>query len=147
MVFPIDDVPPRLSPTAGESAANGFSRRDPGAVVPGEVHCLRRAANSIDMSASVDTLSTARDLEAAGFEREKAEAIASAVGHSNERAATKSDLEPLATKAELIPLATRKDLESLATKAELVPLATKAELEPLATKAELEPFGAVCHQG
>ena len=53
------------------------------------------------MSPALDTLNTARDLEAAGFEREKAEAIASAMGRSHERAATKADLEPLATKAEL----------------------------------------------
>lgn len=87
----------------------------------------------------MDTLSTTRDLEAAGFERVKAEAIAAAIWRSHERAATKADLEPLATKAELMPLATKEDLEPLATKAELKALATKAELEAssLATKSAI----------
>ena len=49
--------------------------------------------------AAFDTLSVARDLEAAGFERRQAEAVASAIGHSDERVATKADLE--ATKADL----------------------------------------------
>lgn len=49
--------------------------------------------------AAFDTLSVAHDLEAAGFERRQAEAVASAIGHSDERVATKADLE--ATKADL----------------------------------------------
>ena len=73
----------------------------------------------------MDTLSTARHLEAAGCERAQAEAIASAIGRSHERAATKSDLEPLATKAQLAALATKSDLEPLATKAELSDLETR----------------------
>ena len=90
------------------------------------------------MSATAfDTLSTARDLEAAGFERTQAEAIALALGRTREDAATKADLAPLATKADLAPLATKADLAPLATKAELEPLATKVELAPLATKVEL----------
>ena len=40
-----------------------------------------------------DTLTVARDLEAAGFERRQAEAIAKAVHHGDERAATKADLD------------------------------------------------------
>ena len=102
-----------------------------------------------ETDAVVDTLSTTRDLERAGFERVKAEAIAAAIWQVHVRVATKDDLEPLATKddleplatkAELETLATKDDLESLATKAELVPLATKAELELLATKEDLEPL-------
>ena len=93
----------------------------------------------------MDTLSTARDLEAAGFERVKAEAITAAIWRFHERAATKADLEPLATKADLAELekcmATREDLEPLATKAELALCATKADLAELekrmATKADL----------
>ena len=46
-----------------------------------------------------DTLSTAQDLEAAGIERKQAEAIAKAINHGDERAATKADLA--ATKADL----------------------------------------------
>ncbi len=40
-----------------------------------------------------DTLTAARDLEAAGMERQQAEAIAKVVSHGDERAATKSDLD------------------------------------------------------
>ena len=40
-----------------------------------------------------DTLTAAQDLEAAGFERKQAEAIAKAINHGDERAATKADLE------------------------------------------------------
>ena len=60
------------------------------------------------MSATAfDTLSTARDLEAAGLERTHAEAIALALGRTREDAATGADLAPLATKAELAALGTR----------------------------------------
>ena len=60
-----------------------------------------------DMSAAIDTLSTAHNLEAAGFERVQAEAVASAIGRAGDHAATKADLEPLATKAELSEVETR----------------------------------------
>ena len=40
-----------------------------------------------------DTLATAQDLEAAGIERGHAEAIAKAINHGDERAATKADLD------------------------------------------------------
>ena len=57
---------------------------------------------------SFDTLGTARDLEAVGFEHGQAEAIALAIGRTDERVATKADLaSPLATKAELEPLGPR----------------------------------------
>ena len=60
------------------------------------------------MSATAfDTLSTARDLEAAGLERAQAQAIALALGRTREDAATRTDLAPLATKAELAALETR----------------------------------------
>ena len=48
-----------------------------------------------------DTLTTARDLEAAGLERRQAEAVASAIGNAGGHAATKADLEHLATRAGL----------------------------------------------
>ena len=60
------------------------------------------------MAASTfDTFKAARALEAAGVEREQAEAIASAVGA---QAVTRADLEALATKADLAALSggTRK---------------------------------------
>ena len=77
------------------------------------------------MSAAIDTLSTAHDLEAAGFERVQAEAIASAIGRSGERAATKADLAPLTTKTEVEALATKEELSVV-----------KAKVESLATKVE-----------
>ena len=45
-------------------------------------------------------LETAHDLEAAGFERRQAEAIARAIDHGDDRAATKGDLDILATTLE-----------------------------------------------
>ena len=42
-------------------------------------------------------LKAAQDLEAAGFERRQAEAIARVVNQSDERAATKADLDAFAT--------------------------------------------------
>ena len=45
-------------------------------------------------------LETAHDLEAAGFERRQVEAIAKAIDHGDDRAATKGDLDILATTLE-----------------------------------------------
>ena len=61
-----------------------------------------------------DTLSTARDLEAAGFERRQAEALAGAV-----RQASAADREALATKADIAELRADLDTHRIATKAEL----------------------------
>ena len=44
---------------------------------------------------SRDTLRTARDLEAAGFERRQAEAIASAMAQADKQAAAKADITAL----------------------------------------------------
>ena len=77
-----------------------------------------------------DTLSAARELEAAGIERRQAEAIAGTV-----RQATIADREALATKADLVGFATKADLVGLATKADLAGLATKADLA--AVRSEL----------
>ena len=46
-------------------------------------------------AAAFDTLSTARDLEAAGIIRAHAEAIAQAINHGDERAATKADIDSI----------------------------------------------------
>ena len=72
-----------------------------------------------------DTLTAARDLEAAGIERRQAEAIAGTV-----RTATAAERETLATKADLAEL--RADIQ-----ADL-----HAAIEPLATKNELAEFRA-----
>ena len=57
-------------------------------------------------STTFDTLTAARDLEAAGIERGHAEATATAIGRGDERLATKADLDRLeaATKADLAAL-------------------------------------------
>ena len=59
------------------------------------------------MSAAFDALSVARDLEAVGIEPAHAEAIAQAVHHGDERAATRADVEQL-----------RRDLEASAVRLE-----------------------------
>ena len=52
-----------------------------------------------------DTLAAAKELEAAGIERAKAEAIVALHLRSGEQLATKRDLEPLATKAFVLQVA------------------------------------------
>ena len=52
-----------------------------------------------------DTLAAAKELEAAGIERVKAEAIVALHVRSGEQLATKRDLEPLATKAFVLQVA------------------------------------------
>ena len=44
-------------------------------------------------TAACGTLATAHDLEATGFERRQAEAIAKAINHGDERAATKAGVD------------------------------------------------------
>ena len=75
-----------------------------------------------------DTLSTARDLEAAGFERQQAEALASAV-----RQASAADRDALATKGDIAEI--RADLASFATKGDIAEI--RADLASFATKADL----------
>jgi hypothetical protein len=108
------------------------------------------AATVPDMSAlAFDTLAYARRMEAVGFSRAQAEALAEEQAKLiDDRLATKLDLEALrlATKKDLdaLSLTTKADLEAhrLATKADLdaLSLTTKADLETyrLATKADLE---------
>lgn len=61
------------------------------------------------MSAAFDTLSVARDLEAAGIDRNHAEAIAKAVHHGDKRAATKADLDTATTS---LRATTKADLDT-----------------------------------
>ena len=77
------------------------------------------------MCTALQHATTFRGLEAAGFERVQAEAIASSIDRAGARATTKADFEPLATKAELEPLASKAELASLATKAELSEVETR----------------------
>lgn len=46
-------------------------------------------------TAAFDTLTAVQNLEASGFERRQAEAIATAINHGDERTATKADLDAL----------------------------------------------------
>ena len=97
-----------------------------------------------DMSAvAFDTLTAARDLEAAGIERRQAEAIAGTV-----RTAAAADRDALATKADLAEI--RADLAEFRadTKADLAEFRADmqadlhAAVETLATKNELAEFRA-----
>ena len=77
-------------------------------------------------AAALDTLSVARDLEAAGIERDHAEAIAKAVHHGDERAATKADLDQLRVAFEQHRAATKADLDAAIA---ALRAATKADLD------------------
>ena len=70
---------------------------------------------------SIDTPTTARDLEAAGIERKHAEAIATAIGYSDEQTASKADLAALRTdtKADLAALESRIDAKLAALRSEM----------------------------
>ena len=93
------------------------------------------------LATAFDPLAAARDLKAAGFEQEQAEALAAQL-----RVAAGADHADLATKADLAELraATKADLAELraATKADLAELraATKADFESL--RADLETYRA-----
>jgi hypothetical protein len=93
---------------------------------------------------SFDTHEIVKDLKAAGFTDEQAEAVTRVVKNARtidlRSLATKADLTALATKVDLVPFATKADLVPFATKADLVPFATKADLVPFATKTDLVPF-------
>ena len=95
-------------------------------------------------AAAFDTLGAARDLEAAGFDRPQAEAVATAINHSGAQAATKADLEQhrATTKADLdqIRAATRADLEQhrATTKADLDQLRAAFDQHRATTKADLD---------
>ena len=90
------------------------------------------------MTATVfDTLSTARDLEAAGFERRQAEALAGAV-----RQASAADREALATKGDLAEI--RADLAEhrAATKGDLAEIRADLAEHRTATKGDLAEIRA-----
>ena len=70
---------------------------------------------------SIDTPTTARGLEAAGIERQHAEAIATAIGRADEQAASKADLAALqaGTKTDLAALESRIDAKLAALRSEV----------------------------
>ena len=100
------------------------------------------------MVLAIDTLTVARKLEGAGFERRQAEACVEAMrdtvvtGFSD--LATQSDLGRFATKEDFGRFATKEDLaralERYATKEDLERFATKEDLERFATKEDLGRF-------
>ena len=64
-------------------------------------------------AAAFDTLRAARDLEAAGFERRQAEAIATAINHSDEHTATKADIKALNADIKALEVRVDAKLEAL----------------------------------
>ena len=80
-------------------------------------------------AAAFDTLGAARDLEAAGFDRPQAEAVATAINHSGSQAATRADLDQH-----------RAAFDQLRAAFEQHRAATKGDIEQLraATKADLD---------
>ena len=59
------------------------------------------------MTTAIDTLTITRRLEASGFDRSQAEAVAEVFRETGQEAATRADLEALATKEELARMETR----------------------------------------
>lgn len=64
-------------------------------------------------AAAFDTLRAARDLEAAGFERRQAEAIATAINHGDEHTATKADVKALEADIKALEVRVDAKLEAL----------------------------------
>ena len=96
-------------------------------------------------AAAFDTLSAARDLEAAGFDRPQAEAVATAINHSGAQTATKADLDQLRAAFDQHRAATKADLDQLraATKAALdTAIATlRAEIAKQETRLTWKALG------
>ena len=93
------------------------------------------------LATAFDPLAAARDLKAAGFEPEQAEALAAqlrfAAGADHADLATKADVATLHDHFEALSAATKADVEALRT-------ATKADFETLRaeTKADIEALRA-----
>ena len=75
---------------------------------------------------SLDTLNTARALEAAGFAPKQAEALVTAISRADEQLATKNDIAQLATKDDIAQLATKAEVQEI--RSHIVQLATKDEV-------------------
>ena len=99
-------------------------------------------------AAAFDTLSAAQDLEAAGFERPQAEAIARAINHHDERAATKADLDTTTTKLEasMTKLASQLDARIASLKEDMLKVAIGVAVGVVLANATLTAvlvFGAL----
>jgi hypothetical protein len=96
------------------------------------------------MITTFDTHELVKDLKAAGFNDDQAEAVTRAVTKARDidlsNLATKTDLATLATKTDLASFATKTDLASFATKTDLANFATKTDLANFATKTDLANF-------
>jgi len=82
------------------------------------------------MISTCDTRELVKDLKAAGFNDDQAEAVTRAVAKARD-----IDFSALVTKGDLANLATKGDLANFATKPDLVNYATKTDLAEL--KADL----------
>ena len=82
------------------------------------------------MISTLDTHELVKELKAAGFNDDQAEAVTRAVTKARD-----IDFSSLATKADLANLTTKADLANFVTKADLANYATKADLAEL--KADL----------
>ena len=98
-------------------------------------------------AAAFDTLSVARDLEAAGFDRPQAEAVATAINYSGAQAATRDDVDQLRASFDQLRAsfdqhraATRDDVDQLRASFDQHRAATKADIDQLraTTKADLD---------
>ena len=81
---------------------------------------------------ALDTHEVVKELKAAGFTDEQAEAVTRQL-----RRVQDIDLSNLATKTDLAAVATKVDLAAAATKADVATMASKADLAAFATKADL----------
>ena len=90
---------------------------------------------------ALDTHEVVKELKAAGFTDEQAEAVTRQLRRVQDidlsNLATKTDLAAVATKVDLAAAATKADLATMASKADLAAFATKADLATMATKADL----------
>jgi hypothetical protein len=93
---------------------------------------------------ALDTHEVVKELKAAGFTDEQAEAVTRQLRRVQDidlsNLATKTDLAAVATKVDLAAAATKADLAAVATKVDLAAAATKADLATMATKADLAAF-------
>ena len=95
------------------------------------------------LATAFDPLAAARELKAAGFESEQAEALAAqlrfAAGADHADLATKADVEALKGDIDALRAATKADVEALKGDIDALRAATKADVEALrtATKADI----------
>ena len=94
------------------------------------------------LATAFDPLAAARDLKAAGFESEQAEALAAqlrfAAGADHADLATKADVEALKGNIDALRAATKADVEALKGDIDALRAATKADVEALRTATKVD---------